>query len=239
MNTLILESLLIPEIATEADDITKKVNDILGGKNSPTETVSEDQREEDLTQTDGIFDDINKDASTDNPQDNPTNEDDDNQANEDEPSGADELSDSFNDESDPGNEDDVDDTSDDPSMDDQDGMKPEDKSIFSDKNTLKKNMIYFFNIIRYTINSLEESLGLCNNQETIRVINSVIQNLYSCKEVLYSVLTNHMEKSAYEELVTKYVTIKRIYDISCDMLEEHFNNNPKSRVKYNRFKNKS
>ena len=55
MNFTDLSFLLIPEVAMEADDITKQVNQIMGGKNAPAETKTDDQREEDLTQTDGIF----------------------------------------------------------------------------------------------------------------------------------------------------------------------------------------
>ena len=132
----------------------------------------------------------------------------------------------------------------DPMVDDQqtpedEGMSEENKSIFSDKNTLKENMIYFFNIMRYTITSLEYGLGTTEDQETIRVINSVIHNLYNSKDILYKIITEEIESSPYETLVTKYITLKRIYDISCDMLEEHFSNNPNSRVKYKRFKKKS
>ena len=64
MNFTDLSFLLIPEVAMEADDITKQVNQIMGGKNAPAETKTDDQREEDLTQTDGIFNDINKLIST-------------------------------------------------------------------------------------------------------------------------------------------------------------------------------
>ena len=56
---------------------------------------------------------------------------------------------------------------------------------------------------------------------------------------MYKIITEEIESSPYETLVTKYITLKRIYDISCDMLEEHFSNNPNSRVKYKRFKKKS
>lgn len=254
MNIGIFEALLIPDIALEADDITKQVNAALGGKNAPTENRSQDQREEDLTQVDNIFDDIKKDDAEDNPQDNPVNDDMPEDASTDEePNGADELNatmtDDQGDNSDDPGMDESGDIEEDPSMDDTpmeddpnnpdgEGMNPEDKSIFSDKNTLKKNMIYFFNIIRYTIASLEDALGSTDNQETLRVMNSVIQNLYSSKDVLFNLITKQIEKESYEILVTKYITIKRIYDISCDMLEEHLTNNPESRVKYKRFKNK-
>lgn len=250
MNIGILESLLISGIALEADDITKKVNDTLGGKDAPTEKATDDQREEDLTQTDGIFNDIGKDDADDNPQANPVNDNN-------EGSNADEISDSLGGSEDTNEDESNDDTentpegdesnigdsdldnSDDPTMDTEEGQNPEDKSIFSDKNTLKKNMIYFFNIIRYTITSLEDGIGNTENQETIRVINSITQNLYSTKDVLYNLITKDMEKTPYETLVTKYITIKRIYDISCDMLEEHFKTNPNGRIKYKRFKKKS
>ena len=242
MNFTDLSFLLIPDVALEADDITKQVNQIMGGKKAPAETKTDDQRDEDLTQTDNLFNDINKDDPNNDPVDTPQNNDNndtqDNTANDanndqgdspDDPNNLDDGTDDQNMDQDP-NADDQTDLGDDP------GMSEEDKSVFSDKNTLKENMIYFFNIIRYTITSLEDGLGATEDQETIRVINSVIHNLYNSKDILYKILTEEMESSPYETLVTKYITLKRIYDISCDMLEEHFSNNPNSRVKYKRFK---
>lgn len=275
MNFGILEALLIPEIATEADDITKQVNAAMGGKKSKTEKLTNDQREEDLTKVDNIFDDISKDD--DNPQDNPVNTDnadnDDQTApqNEDAPVDSDDDQNPNSDEpldttdtsGELGGDENIpqDDGSDanasnadgmpkdpnasDPSMgddsgmgDDESGMSPEDQSVFSDKNTLKKNMIYFFNIIRYNISNLEASLGATEDQEALRVCNSVIHNLYNLKDILYKTLTEEMESTPYETLVAKYVTAKRIYDLSCDMLEEHFSNNPNKKVRIRRFKNK-
>ena len=233
-----LSFLLIPDVALEADDITKQVNQIMGGKKAPAEVKSDNQRDEDLTKTDNLFDNINKNDPDNDPVDTPQN--DDNNDTQD-----DTTSDANNDQSD--NADDPnnpDDGTDDQNMDqdpnadlgDDPSMPEEDKSIFSDKNTLKENMIYFFNIIKYTITSLEDGLGSTEDQETVRVINSVIHNLYNSKDILYKILTEEMESSSYETLVTKYITLKRIYDISCDMLEEHFSNNPNSRLKYKRFK---
>lgn len=242
MNFTDLSFLLIPDVALEADDITKQVNQIMGGKKAPAETKTDDQRDEDLTQTDNLFNDINKDDPNNDPVDTPQNNDNndtqDNTANDanndqgdspDDPNNLDDGTDDQNMDQDPNADDQTD-------LDDDPGMSEEDKSVFSDKNTLKENMIYFFNIIRYTITSLEDGLGATEDQETIRVINSVIHNLYNSKDILYKILTEEMESSPYETLVTKYITLKRIYDISCDMLEEHFSNNPNSRVKYKRFK---
>lgn len=272
MNYGILEALLIPEIATEADDITKQVNAAMGGKKSKTEKLTNDQREEDLTKVDNIFDDISKDD--DNPQDNPVNTDNDDQTapqNEDAPADSDDDQNPNSDEpldttdtsGELGGDENIpqgdgsdtnasnadgmpeDPNASDPSMgddsgmgDDESGMSPEDQSVFSDKNTLKKNMIYFFNIIRYNISNLEASLGATEDQEALRVCNSVIHNLYNLKDILYKTLTEEMESTPYETLVAKYVTAKRIYDLSCDMLEEHFSNNPNKKVRIRRFKNK-
>ena len=239
MNYSDLSFLLIPDIAMEADDITKQVNKIMGGNNAPAEAQTEDQRDEDLTKTDNIFNDINKDDPNNDPVDTPQNDNNDTQDSNtddsvnDQGDNPDDNSDDQNMDQDPM----ADDLSADPNEGDS-GMSPEDTSVFSDKNTLKENMIYFFNIIRYTISSLEAGLGTTEDQETIRVVNSVIHNLYNCKDILYKIITEEMEKSPYETLVTKYVTLKRIYDISCDMLEEHFSNNPNNKVKYKRFKGK-
>ena len=283
MNFGILEALLIPEIATEADDITKQVNAAMGGKKSKTEKLTNDQREEDLTKVDNIFDDISADDN--NPQDNPVNTNDnqpasqnadqgeeapvdtdpnatqnDQNPNPDGPLDTTDTSGELGGDENTPQGDGTDDMSggapgadgmpgdpnaSDPSMgddsgmgEDDPGMSPEDQSIFSDKNTLKKNMIYFFNIIRYNISNLEASLGSTENQEALRVCNSVIHNLYALKDVLYKTLTEEMESTPYETLVAKYVTAKRIYDLSCDMLEEHFSNNPNKKIRIRRFKNK-
>ena len=239
MNYSDLSFLLIPDIAMEADDITKQVNKIMGGNNAPAEAQTEDQRDEDLTKTDNIFNDINKDDPNNDPVDTPQNDNNDTQdpntddSVNDQGDNPDDNSDDQNMDQDPM----ADDLSADPNEGDS-SMSPEDTSVFSDKNTLKENMIYFFNIMRYTISSLEAGLGTTENQETIRVVNSVIHNLYNCKDILYKIITEEMEKSPYETLDTKYVTLKRIYDISCDMLEEHFSNNPNNKVKYKRFKGK-
>ena len=234
MNFNDLSFLLIPEVAMEADDITKQVNQIMGGKDAPAETKTNDQREEDLSKTDNLFDNINKGDPDNNPVDTPQNDNTtDTQDNSENSSNSE---DKTNDQS--MDEDPLIDDPNDPLNEDK-GMSEENKSIFSDKNTLKENMIYFFNIMRYTITSLEYGLGTTEDQETIRVINSVIHNLYNSKDILYKIITEEIESSPYETLVTKYITLKRIYDISCDMLEEHFSNNPNSRVKYKRFKKKS
>lgn len=290
MNYSILEALLIPEIATEADDITKQVNSAMGGKKSKTEKLTNDQRDEDLTKVDNIFDDISADDN--NPQDNPVNTNDNqpapqnaNQNEEDStdvdpnaaqnpnPDDTNAVNDNSNgplDTTDTSGElggyknspqgdssDDMssrapgaDDMPEDPNAsdssmgndsdmgEDESGMSPEDQSVFSDKNTLKKNMIYFFNIVRYNISNLEASLGATEDQEALRVCNSVIHNLYALKDVLYNTLTEKMESTSYETLVATYVTAKRIYDLSCDMLEEHFSNNPNKKIRFRRFKNK-
>ena len=55
MNFTDLSFLLIPEVAMEADDITKQVNQIMGGKDAPAETKTNDQREEDLSKTDSFL----------------------------------------------------------------------------------------------------------------------------------------------------------------------------------------
>ena len=168
MNFTDLSFLLIPEVAMEADDITKQVNQIMGGKNAPAETKTDDQREEDLTQTDQIFNDINKDDSENDPVDTPQNDDPNTtQANNPNDPAADQ-GDNPDDAMDPNNPDEgMDDQNmdQDPMAGDQqtpedEGMSEENKSIFSDKNTLKENMIYFFNIMRIQLLLLSMALVL-------------------------------------------------------------------------------
>lgn len=212
-------------IATEADDVTQTVARQMGGAKAPTNQAT-DERAEDLTQTDNIFADAHEgdedaapqpktsekqDDQIDNPEDPPDdgemdNPDDETDDGENPPPETEETDDSFEDESAP-------------------------QSVYSDKNTLKDNIVYFTNTLRTDIDELTNVLGGLNDLQSIQVVNSVITNMRNCKDVLHKTLTNDMETSSYEELMRKYITVKRIYDISIEMLDKHFSNMQKKPIR--------
>lgn len=252
-------------IATEADDIAASVSKTMGGEKSPVAKANSEREDDDLTQTDNLFGDAVKGKdSTARPLDNPTEteepstHDDNVENNSDQPDNksAEDMDsptdDAPTDETDPPQDDSpTDDSSspDDSSSNDpfassggdgdSDGGEPEaPKSVFSDKNTLRDNMIYFFNILRSNIDSLSDGLSTLDDMDSIRVVNSVIKNLRNCKNLLYKMLTENLDEASYEAIMTKYVTLKRIYDISIEMLDKHFYNvaNPIKTSKLKRFK---
>lgn len=212
-------------IATEADDVTQTVARQMGGARAPTNRAT-DERAEDLTQTDNIFADAHEGDEDAPPQpETPEDQDDqtDNPENPPEDGETDNLDDGAGDGEDPPPED----GETDDSLEDESAPQ----SVYSDKNTLKDNIIYFTNILRTDIDELTNVLGGLNDLESIQVVNSVITNMRNCKDVLHKTLTNDMETSSYEELMRKYITVKRIYDISIEMLDKHFSNMQKKPIR--------
>ncbi len=206
-------------IATEADDVTQEVARQMGGSRAPT-NQSTDERTEDLTQTDNIFGDAHEGDEDAPPPQNPT-PDDPETTDEDDPiedEAQDAPEDAGADDTDPAPEE----GEESPEGDDSIPEAPE--SVYSDKNTLKENIIYFLNTLRSDLDELTNSLGNLNDLDSIQVVNSVMTSLRNCKDILHKVLTDEMESSSYEELMRKYITIKRIYDISIEMLDKHFSN---------------
>ena len=199
-------------IATEADDVTQTVARQMGGAKAPTNQAT-DERAEDLTQTDNIFADAHEGDEDAPPQPKPPEEQDDQMDNPEDPP-----------------EDEETDNPDDGTGDGE-GLPEDRESVYSDKNTLKDNIIYFTNTLRTDIDELTNVLGGLNDLESIQVVNSVITNMRNCKDVLHKTLTNDMETSSYEELMRKYITVKRIYDISIEMLDKHFSNMQKKPIR--------
>lgn len=216
-------------VATEADDVTQTVARQMGGQRAPTNRSSE-ERTEDLGQTDNIFADAHEgdedapppqtDSETDDP--DPDNPEDGEDTGEDE-----EVPEEG------GEEGEGDDTSPDESGDNDDLGEDESapQSVYSDKNTLKDNIVYFANTLRTDIDELTNTLGGLNSLDSIQVVNSVITNMRNCKDVLHKTLTEDMDSGSYEELMRRYITVKRIYDISIEMLDKHFSNTQKKPIR--------
>lgn len=222
------------KIATEADDITKRVSNQLRGENDDSDVAAAagDDRDEDLTQVDNIYEEAS--AASDDTVDNPEQTDDpEDTANTDDPTAAPEDEPETTDDTqydDSGSEE----TNDDQSSDETDAE--DDKvlsSIFSDKNTLKETSAYLMNIIKGNLESLNTMIGRLDDLDDIRLVNTVISNLQHCEDYLSKMIVEKFASSTYEDLVTEYVTLKQIYTISIEMLDKHFNKDGKRKSPVN------
>lgn len=216
-----LESMCITDnmsIATEADDITAQVaGDVkktVGGTPSTQSDADNRSEEEDLEKTDDIFD-LKKD---DDPaaDDNAGNDTLDNAGTD---NNDDSSEDTSGDDSTDDNSDNLEDSGDDSSSTED---TPTDDLIFTKKNKIRDNIVQLYTIISGNIESIEASIININEAKTIEVLNMVISNLRNCKTYIYNTLTKELKTLEYDELLRRYITIKRVYDISIEMMEAHF-----------------
>lgn len=223
-------------IATEApgdpDDLTARVAQQMqgAGQDSDVAAAGAGDRTEDLTQVDGIYNDAVA-ANDETAQDTA-----DNGGTTDEPP-IDDTGDEApaEDTGDAGGEDSPIDA-DDSEGDTGDPLSDEEEipaSVFSDKNTLKKNVIYFGNIIKTNLETLNTMIGRLDDLNDIRCCNQVISNLQHIQDYIYTMLTEEFSAKPYEDLMTKYVTLKRVYDVSVEMLSKHFNKDGKRKSPIN------
>lgn len=222
------------KIATEADDITKRVSNQLRGENDDSDVAAAagDDRDEDLTQVDNIYEEASaaSDDTVDNPEqtDNPEDTD-----NTNDPTAAPEGEPEVTDDAqyDDGGSDE---TTDDQSSDETDAEGNKGlSSIFSDKNTLKETSAYLMNIIKGNLESLNTMIGRLDDLDDIKLVNTVISNLQHCEDYLSKMIVEKFASSTYEDLVTEYVTLKQIYTISIEMLDKHFNKDGKRKSPVN------
>ncbi|MCM1214005.1 MAG: hypothetical protein NC548_05745 [Lachnospiraceae bacterium] len=211
-------------VATEADDVTQMVARQMGGDRSPTNRASED-RTEDLTQTTDIFGNAHE-----GDEDPPPNTEDENNDELDDPDDNGSPEEGSDDSDSSGDEESGEDSTD-PELSEETPEEETPESAYSDKNTLRDNAVYFSNVLRTDIDELTNALGELNSLDSIQVVNSVMTNLRNCKDILHKMLTEEMESASYEELMRKYITVKRIYDISIEMLDKHFSNIQKKPIR--------
>ena len=221
-------------IAMEADDITgqtaNEVRSALGG--ATPSTTQDDERGEDLMQVDNIFthapgtDDNGSDPSpSGNPEEDqaagaePMNPDGstpnaDNEENPEEGNGEQPAEDPnlSNDQGDPNLQ------QDNPTMSSED-------LLFAKKNKVRDNMVQLYSIISNDIKSLVESLSSVDDENSVHVINAVLGHLRNCKDFLFKTLTVNLKELEYDELLERYVTIKRVYDVCVKMMGTHFTSN--------------
>lgn len=218
------------QIAMEADDITqdteRDLQRTLGGNTEvpKNDDPVNDRPEEDLTKTDDIFG-LKEDEATGNQEDEPAQNNDDVEDNTDLTEGNDEEN------TDPNMTTDQTDEPDSFLEDNNNESAP-----YEDKNKLRDNFINIYKIITGDIDIITSSINYIDDKNSIKTISSVITNLRDLKEIIYNILMKDIEKTEYVELLRKYITIKRIYDINVSIMEKYFskveekNNNKKSKI---------
>ena len=225
-----LDSMLI---ATEADDITQQAQGDarknMGGSSMETQ---DDRPEEDLMNTDDIFGE--NDKNNDGPSGNPQEDEKAGQNNEEmtpgDPTDSSEVS------SDDPNEDggvseggdEGGDDAGDPNLDDQPddattGENQSDELLFAKKNTVRDNLISLYEIIAGNVDTITETLSDIEDASVLKVTNAVLLHLRHCKDILYKTITVDITKLEYDELLRRYITIKRTYEICIKMLETEVN----------------
>ena len=125
---------------------------------------------------------------------------------------------------DDGNSDNPDDQSDDSILDENENTTGVNLKEIYKKNKLRDNMILFYNILINNIDLLSDALGNLNDQRSIEVCNAILENLRSAKEFLFDEIENGLSKHPYEEILRRYISLRRVYDVCIEMLDKHFGN---------------
>jgi len=207
------------QIAMEADDITIDTQRELQNQIGETNSVdNRDERpQEDLTKTDDIF-------GTQTPEENDVGNE--NNSTEDTTD-----MDIQNQDDEIATDEQQTDENTDQNLNSADDAAPEENNqnslLFADKNKIKKYLVQLYKIISGNISVITDVITTIDDRETISVVNNVLDNLRNCKEIIFTILTEDLTKLSYDELLQKYITLKRVYSISVEMLERHFSINEK------------
>ena len=214
MDTLIdfLNNLDKYSIATEADDITgdisNQTDDVMGTKNDDGSPSNDDGEISD--NTDDILGTSN-DSNSDN-----GSEDTDNSDNDTESESGD---DQDNMDDDPMNEDT-------PSEDGEAGDQPEknaeDDFSESRKKKIKKQFLHLYNVISDSIKLLSTYSSDIVDDNYIRTMSNVTDNLTQCRNIIYDLAVNDFQSMEYHELLKKYIAINRVYELSTKTIEKYF-----------------
>ena len=208
-------------IAMEADDITtqtaNEVRSAIGG--APDTQTDNDDREEDLEKVDDIF-------GTETPQDGPSGD-----PEQDKTEGAEELPtmdeptedtlENPDEASNAGGEEEM------PTEETSEDGSPNEDLLFTKKNRIRDNLIQLYTIVSGNIEIIVNSLTNINDMDTINVMNTVLSHLRNCKDYIYKTLTQNLTSLEYDELLQRYITLKRVYDICIEMMEKHFKKSEK------------
>lgn len=227
------------DYAMEADDITGQVsNEVRGAigekpSTSPKQGQEDDGQEEDIERIDDIFgtEEAKQKQAADGPSGVP---EDDTQANADmteqNPPGDTEEG-GENPDGQAATDPNVDPNNEDNGMGDN-GLDDESNPdlAFEDKNRIRDNLITLYTVICGDIETITNSLTAVDNSQTIQVLNTVLNHLRNTKEYIYKTLTQNITALDYDELLQRYVTLKRVYDVCGEMIKHYFKNNGKKKV---------
>ena len=214
-------------IAMEADDITSQTANEVKSAVGETPTTSNDTEsrkdEEDLNKVDDIF-------GTEKPQDGPSGdpEKDKAEGSEEIPPMEDEQATDNPDESEPNDMEDSN-VSGDGGQDFQDNSADTSNKdlLFAKKNVIRDNLVQLYTVVSGDIEIVVNSLTNINDMNTINVMNAVLNNLRNCKDYIYKTLTQNLTSLDYDELLQRYITLKRVYDICVEMMDKYFNKDKK------------
>ena len=195
-------------VAMEADDITGDVKD------AANDSVGNDQNNDGDLDTDtndilGLKEDTTNDNTDedDTTRDNPDTNTEDTQQKEDDT------------EEDEMNENDTMGGEDTPQEDD---AKEENPFAESRKKKIKQQYIHLYDVLDDTIKLVFSYVPNITNEDTVKVLNTVNNNLVQCRTQIYSIITEEYHKLEYHELLKKYVALNRIYDLSLKTIENYF-----------------
>lgn len=204
-------------IATEADDIT---DDVANQADDISNGDSSDNTGDINTDTNDILG-----TKDDNSSGNDTSDDtagDDPEAVDDGADSSDLNGDDFND--------DMGDVPDDDSSDESDplgGDSPDDQSDENDpfmesrKRKIKKQFMHLYNVIDNSVKLLSAHTPNTTDVKYIQTIGAISDNLLQCKEIIYNLAVSDFQTAEYHELLKKYVSINRIYELSTKSLEKY------------------
>lgn len=220
------KSMLIP--AMEADDVTEEAQrGVRTAMNNSTTTQDDDRPEEDLSKVDGIFDNgpsgnardnPTTPGTTDNAEEVPANDQPQEDQNQDQPQEDAQPEDNQEEQTDENTDPNVDQNGEETEQE----QEPENALLFAKKNHIRDNMIQLYNIVSGDIDILTKAMDFIDHQPTIVVISAIIIHLRDAKNYIFNTLTNEIKTLDYDELLQKYITLKRVYDVCIEMLNKHF-----------------
>ena len=215
-----LEFLQSMTIAMEADDITGQAADdvrtaVGGTPSTQVEDTETDRDEEDLGKVDDIFGTETPDEPEEQePQGEEENPENDTNTEEIPTEGEEDPNLSETDTGDGESE-----------MDDESSGDPD--LVFTKKNRIRDNLVQLYTIIAGDIEIIVNSLTGVNDDKIINTMNIVLSHLRNCKRYIYDTLTKDLKSLDYDELLQRYITLKRVYDICIQMMQTQFNTQDK------------
>lgn len=220
-----IRNLLLPAMEEDITAQTQSIVDNTFGRSSSTPSASGagSREKDDIGKTDDIFDLKDSSGGDDGVDDMGSDPDNSAASDVNDDTGAEDEEDSQENADDISNDTDgngIDDT-----LEDENGNTTgiNLKEVYQ-KNKLRDNMILFYNILCNNINLISDAIGNINEAKSIDVCNRVLENLREVKSHLYRDISDKLKGSSYEDLLRDYIALRRVYDISVEMLDKHFGN---------------